>query len=189
MPHSGAAPIVTGHGRLDRSRAGIRSRCRRRSHTPRVRRRAAPGRHVSSIRQSPRYRSGLALVARYGGQIVGFVMRSGTDLVADDGTNRDALTLTPLAVAPEFQRRGIGAALVRTVIAEADGRHEPLVVLEGSPRYYGRLGFRFAADFGIHIELPEWAPREAAQVYPLLKYDGHVRGRAVYPPAIAAVAD
>ncbi|MFC7404961.1 GNAT family N-acetyltransferase [Georgenia alba] len=143
---------------------------------------------VSSIRRSPRYRSGLALVARAEGRIAGFVMCSGTDLVSDDGTIREVLTLAPLAVAPEFQGRGIGAALVRAVISEADRDGEPLVVLEGSPSYYGRLGFRFAPDLGIHLDLPERAPREAAQAYPLSNYELQVRGRVAYPPAIAALA-
>ena len=143
---------------------------------------------VSAIRESSRYRSGLALVARLDAEIVGFVMCSGTDLVDDDGTIRDILTLTPLAVVPEFQRRGIGSALVRAAINEADRRGESVVVLEGNPHYYGRLGFKFAPDFGIHLDLPDWAPREAAQVYPLSNYDTQVRGRVHYPPAIAALS-
>jgi putative acetyltransferase len=143
---------------------------------------------VSAIRKSSRYRSGLAFVARADDQVVGFGMLSGTDLVDDDGTSRDVLTLTPLAVLPEFQRRGIGSALVGAAITEADRRREPLIVLEGSPHYYGRLGFRFAPDFGIYIDLPDWAPREAAQVYPLLNYDPRARGRVEYPPAIAALS-
>lgn len=143
---------------------------------------------VSAIRESPRYRTGLAFVAAVDDRVVGFVMLSGTDLVDDDGTRRDVLTLTPLAVLPEYQRRGIGSALVRTAIAEADRRGEPLVVLEGSPQYYGRLGFRFAPELGVHIDLPGWAPPEAAQAYPLSNHDPRVRGRVEYPPAIAAVS-
>ena len=129
-----------------------------------------------------------ALVARVGHQVVGFVMLSGTDLVDEAGTRREVLTLTPLAVLPEYERRGIGSALVRAVVQEADRRGEPLVVLEGSPRYYGRLGFKSAAAHGISIELPDWAPLEAAQVYPLSNYDPRVRGRVDYPPEIAAIA-
>jgi putative acetyltransferase len=62
----------------------------------------------------------------------------------------------------------------------------PPVVLEGSPRYYGRLGFKFAPEHGISIDLPDWA-REGAQVYLLSSYDPRIRGRVEYPPEIAAV--
>ena len=141
---------------------------------------------VAAIRRSPRYRPELALVACCGPDVVGFVMLSGTDLVDRHGQRRDVLTLTPLAVAPDYQRRGVGAALVGAALAAA-GRDEPLVVLEGSPRYYGRLGFQFAGDHGITIDLPEWAPPEAAQVFPLPGYETSVRGHVDYPPAIAAL--
>jgi putative acetyltransferase len=143
---------------------------------------------VTAIRASPRYRDGLAFVARADAEVVGFVMLSGTDLVDDDETRREVLTLTPLAVLPEFQRRGIGAALVRAALAAADHDGEPLVVLEGSPHYYGRLGFAPATAHGIVIDLPDWAPPEAAQVYRLSGYDPSIRGRVDYPPVVAALA-
>ena len=54
--------------------------------------------------------------------------------------------------------------------------------------FYGRLGFTFAPAHGIYIELPHWAPREAAQMYPLSNYHPQVRGRIDYPPEIAATA-
>jgi putative acetyltransferase len=142
---------------------------------------------VTAIRTSPRYRPGLAFVARVGDKVAGFVMLSGTDLVDDGGTRREVLTLTPLAVLPEYERRGIGSSLVRAAIEEADRRGEPLVVLEGSPRYYGRLGFKFAPEHGISIDLPE-CRREGAQVYLLSSYDPRIRGRIEYPPAIAALS-
>ena len=141
---------------------------------------------VAAIRASPRFRPGLALVARVGDRVAGFVMLSDTDLVDDAGGRREVLTLTPLAVAPEYERRGIGSALVRAALAEAERRGEPLVVLEGSPRYYRRLGFKFAREHGISIDLPESA-REGAQVYLLSSYDPRIRGRVEYPPEIAAV--
>lgn len=93
-----------------------------------------------------------------------------------------------LAVAPDQQRQGIGSALVCTAVAAADARGDQVVVLEGSPRFYGRLGFTYAPDHGITLDLPDWAPREAAQVYLLTSWDATIRGRVEYPPAIADVA-
>lgn len=142
---------------------------------------------VESIRASARYIPELALVARMHDEVVGFVMISTVDLVDEAGRIREILSLTPLAVDPPFQRRGIGSALVRKAVAAAEATGAPLVVLEGSPRYYGRLGSRWAPDFAVELTLPDWAPREAAQVFPLSGYDAEYRGRVVYPPAIAAV--
>jgi putative acetyltransferase len=92
-------------------------------------------------------------------------------------------------VAPELQRGGIGSALVHEVTARADGRGEPLVVLEGNPAFYGRLGFEYAVLHGIHITLPSWAPPEAAQVMRLRNYDPSIRGQVVYPPAFDDVSE
>ena len=90
---------------------------------------------------------------------------------------------------PIGQRRGIGAALVGAVTALVDASGEPLVVLEGRPAYYGRLGFEFSVPHGIHIKLPDWAPREAAQMMRLTNYDPAIRGTVVYPPAFTAAED
>jgi putative acetyltransferase len=143
---------------------------------------------VAAIRRSPRYRPELTFVARLRGDVVGFVMLSGTDLVDGGGARRAVLTLTPLAVAPAHQRRGIGSGLVRAALGAAERAGEPLVVLEGSPHYYGRLGFRCAADFGIVLALPDWVPPEAAQVFVLPAYQPNLQGQIDYPPAIAALS-
>lgn len=140
---------------------------------------------VTAIRRSPRYRPGLALVARLGSEVVGFVMLSGADLIGPTGNRSEVLTLTPLAVAPDLQHRGIGSALVRAGLAAAERCGEPLIVLEGDPGYYGHLGARFAGDHGILMDLPEWAPRAAAQVFLLPAYDIGICGHLEYPPAIA----
>lgn len=146
---------------------------------------------VDAIRASPQYEPRLSLVARVDGQVVGFVMVSHATLVDDavpGGPGHDVLTLSPLAVAPDRQRRGVGSALVRAALAAAEEAGAGLVTLEGSPAYYGRLGFRPAADLGITFTLPEWAPPEAAQALPLSGYRPEMRGRLVYPPAFDLLA-
>jgi putative acetyltransferase len=145
---------------------------------------------VDRIRASEQYEPTMDLVALApGGAIAGHVMISRALLCGDDGTLSIAM-LSPLSVAPDHQRRGLGRALVLAATRRADQHGEPLVVLEGNPAYYSRLGFIAASEFGIVMPLPDWAPVEAAQVMPLAAYDAadpRLRGRVVYPSAFDAV--
>jgi putative acetyltransferase len=143
---------------------------------------------VERIRSSPNFVPELSLIAELESRIVGHVMISFVDLHEDE-TTRSTASLSPLAVAPEFQGRGIGSALVRSVTARADERGEPLVVLEGSPVFYGRLGFEHSVPHGIEITLPSWAPAEAARILRLRNYDPSIRGRVIYPPAFDDVTE
>jgi putative acetyltransferase len=144
---------------------------------------------VAAIRASPGFVPALSLVAEDGGRLVGHVMISTVGLEGVDGERRGIPSLSPLAVAPAAQGRGVGSALVRAVTGEARRLGAPFVVLEGDPRYYGRFGFEPAAPHGIEIDLPSWAPPEAAQVL-VLRDDGPLpTGRVVYPPAFDLVTD
>jgi putative acetyltransferase len=140
---------------------------------------------VERIRASGGYVPDLSVVAVVDGAVVGHAMISRVGLV--DGTERRVVhSLAPVAVAPEHQGRGIGGELVRALVRLADERGLPLVTVEGSPAYYGRFGFEPAERHGIHMDLPEWAPPEAAQVIRLSRYDPALTGRIEYPPAFDA---
>jgi len=143
---------------------------------------------VERIRASSNFVPELSLVAELEGCVVGHVMISYVAL-HDGDARRWIASLSPLAVVPDSQGRGIGGALVREVTARTDARGEPLVVLEGSPRYYRRFGFEHSVRHGIEITLPSWAPPEAAQMLRLRTYDPSLRGRVAYPPAFDEVAE
>ncbi len=140
---------------------------------------------VERIRASPEHLPELALVAVQGDRIVGHVMVSHATLRTAAG-DRPIAMLSPLAVAPPQQRQGIGSALVRAALAAAEERGEPMVILEGSPAYYGRLGFEPAARHGIAIPLPSWASPAAGQVARLAGHradEPRHQGQVAYPAA------
>ena len=149
---------------------------------------ANEARLVAAIRTSANYVPDWSLVALVDGRVVGHVMVSYVTLL-DGSRERRVPSLSPLAVDPDCQRRGIGAALVRAVAVVVDAAGEPLIVLEGSPWYYSKLGFEYSVPLGITITLPDWALAEAAQVLRLRCYDAGVRGHVVYPPAFDTVAE
>jgi putative acetyltransferase len=132
---------------------------------------------VDAIRASARSEAGLSLVAEEAGEIVGHVMLSYIDV--EPGA-RQALTVSPLGVRPSHQGRGVGSALMEAVIRLADARGEPLLLIEGNPRYYERFGFTRADESG--IEPPPTLPGpQYFMVRRLTAYDPAFRGQAVYP--------
>jgi putative acetyltransferase len=136
---------------------------------------------VDLIRESGRFDPELSLVAADDRGVVGYVMLSSVDLIMDAGT-RGVQCLSPLAVAPQRQRQGIGGTLIRHALRLADKRGEPFVVLEGDPRYYRRYGFEPAANLG--IERPSGLiPEPAFQLHRLSAWTDDLRGRIQYPEA------
>jgi putative acetyltransferase len=122
----------------------------------------------------------LSFVAEEGDEIVGHVSYTRGWLDAP-GSLVEVLVLSPLSVRRERQRAGIGSRLVRTTLRTLTARLEPLVFLEGDPRYYSRLGF--VAGTQLEFTSPSVRiPGPAFQVITLPGYDpGSMRGALVYP--------
>ncbi len=129
---------------------------------------------VDALRLLPGYLPDLALVAEDQGEVVGYVMFTHADL-AEGGR---VLMLSPLGVRPDRQRSGVGSALVEEGLKRARERGEPVVIVEGDPRYYSRFGFSRATELGLD-EPHEGIPDGAFQALALAP--DHPRGRVVYP--------
>ena len=96
------------------------------------------------------------------------------------------LALAPVAVTPEYQRRGIGRALIDAALERARAMGFGAVVVLGHPSYYPRFGFVPAGPHG--IECPYDAPADAFMVLELSPGAlGQLSGPVVYAPAFAAL--
>lgn len=133
---------------------------------------------AEALRDAPAGVDRLSFVAEVAGRLVGHAQLSRSWL---DAPSRlvGVLVLSPLSVVPDHQRGGIGARLVRHALAEAAEVRAPLVFLEGSPRYYGRLGFERASELGFtapSVRIPD----AAFQVAVLAAHEPWMTGALVY---------
>ena len=62
------------------------------------------------------------------------------------------LGLAPLAVLPQYQRRGIGSLLIKHSLKKCTDLGCKAVVVLGSPAYYSRFGFISAKEKGLKCE-------------------------------------
>lgn len=123
---------------------------------------------MDDLRSDDGWLPSLSLVALLGDTVIGHVVCT-RGHVADT----PALGLGPLSVLPAHQSRGVGTALMHTMLGAADALDEPLVILLGNPAYYGRFGFRPAS--GLDITMPgPWG--NDFQACALSAYDPTIRG-------------
>lgn len=113
--------------------------------------------------------------------VVGHVMLSSALL---DAAPRlvEVRVLSPLAVAPGHQRRGVGAALVAATLRAARDEGCPAVFLEGDPDYYARFGFVPGLSHGFRRPSLR-IPGPAFQVFLLPAHEAWMTGTLVYPEA------
>jgi putative acetyltransferase len=123
----------------------------------------------------------LSLVAERDGRIVGHILCSRMEVEAE-GDQIQSVGLAPLAVQPEFQREGIGAALIREALARSQAEGEEMMFVLGEPAYYGRFGF--SAETARPFASPY-----AGEYFMALRFSGARSpnmGWAEYAPAFAS---
>ena len=141
---------------------------------------------VRAIRESPGYIPELSLVAESDNEVIAHIMLSKAEL-DENGKRTVVLYLSPLAVRPDKQHQGVGPSLIQAALAVAGQREEPLVILEGNPSFYSKVGFKTAKRLGVTMHLPKWASIAAGQAYTLPNYSETVRGHLILPPTFDIV--
>ena len=90
----------------------------------------------------------LSLVAEMEDVIVGHIICSHAAVKTKE-KSIPVLNFGPLSVLPEYQRKGVGGALLRTMMERAKEMGFGAILFFGRPEYYPQFGFVEAAAFGI----------------------------------------
>jgi putative acetyltransferase len=93
----------------------------------------------------------LSLVVEIDGRVVGHIAFS--PVAISNGT-QNWYGLGPVSVLPEYQRRGIGKALIREGLSLLKGLGAQGCCLVGDPSYYKRFGFRNYPEL-VHEGIPQ----------------------------------
>jgi putative acetyltransferase len=121
----------------------------------------------------------VSLIAEVNGEVVGHILFSDLPILTDNGTI-PALSLAPMAVLPEYQKQGIGSALVRKGLEVCRDQGHRIVVVLGHAHFYPRFGFSakraepLSSPFGGH---DSWMALELVPG----ALEG-IRGWVLYPP-------
>lgn len=120
-----------------------------------------------------------SVVAALEQRIVGHILFSRMFVETANG-EISAAALAPLAVLPQYQRKGIGGRLIRHGLDLLRERGEQIVIVLGHPDYYPRFGFSSAQARSLESPFPQ----EAFMAMELRSgaLDG-VRGKVKYPAA------
>ena len=96
-------------------------------------------------------RDSVSLVALEDTRVVGHILFTPVTIEKPEGLIA-GYGLAPMAVLPEFQRKGIGSALVHAGVERLRQSGCPFVVVVGHPEYYPRFGFGLASTHGIRCQ-------------------------------------
>jgi len=112
----------------------------------------------------------VSLVAEEDGRVVGHIAFS--PVTMSDGT-QGWYGLGPVSVLPEYQRQGIGKALIREGLSRLKNANARGCCLVGHPQYYRQFGFENAAGLS-HDGVPQ-------EAFFVLSFDGNIpQGKVMF---------
>ncbi len=103
---------------------------------------------VERLRASSSFIPQLSLVAIIDNSLVGYICLSKIEIAGPIGENV-SLAMAPVAVHPDFQRKGIGSQLITQAHKKAKELGYKSVVVIGHQDYYPKFGYQLASKFAI----------------------------------------
>ena len=113
---------------------------------------------LHKLRSDPAFVPELDLVMEKDGQLIGQNMFMRAVIRGDDGALLPIMTMGPICITPELQRKGYGKLLLDESLERAAALGCGALCFEGNILFYGKSGFTYAREFGIRYhDLPEGA--------------------------------
>lgn len=123
--------------------------------------------------------SEVSLVAEVNEKIIGHILFSQLLIVSAAG-NTKALSLAPMAVLPEYQRKGVGSRMVSEGLKACRRGGHTIVFVLGHPEFYPRFGF--SSELAQPVSCP-FGEGEAWMAIELVPGSlTNVKGEVQYPP-------
>ena len=91
----------------------------------------------------------LDFIAETDGKIIGSIMYSKSFLIGDDKNGVQIVSFGPLCVHPDYQRKGIGTALIEKTKNIVKEMGFPAIVIYGDPHNYCKHGFKNGIDYQV----------------------------------------
>lgn len=136
---------------------------------------------IEALRKNPAvFVPGLSIVAALDNGIVGHILFTRISIKDESGALHKSLGLAPMAVRPEFQKKGIGGRLIRNGLEAAKELGFKSVIVLGHEHYYPKFGFEPAGKW--NIKAPFEVPGNAFLAIELVKGGlKNVSGTVIYP--------
>jgi putative acetyltransferase len=101
------------------------------------------------LRDHKDYIKELDYVAEIDGNIIASIMYTYSILLSDDQEKVKIVSFGPLCVHPDYQRKGIGTALIEKTKLLIEKGNVPAIVIYGDPHNYCKHGFKNGIDYQV----------------------------------------
>lgn len=104
------------------------------------------------MRKHPDFLPELDFVMERNGQVIGTIMYTKSKLVDEFGQSKQILTFGPIAIYPQYQRRGYGKALMEFSFQKAAALGYDVIVIYGNPDNYVSRDFKSCKKYNVCLE-------------------------------------
>ena len=113
---------------------------------------------LNQLRNDSAFVPELDFVMEQNGKLIGQNMFMHAVINTDDGRQIPIMTMGPICICKELQRKGYGKILLDYSLEQAAALGCGAVCFEGNIDFYGKSGFKYASEYGIRYHgLPEGA--------------------------------